>query len=96
VYVTFRYAAKACERAAGVTQPSLKTGWLEHMAFPPTEARATAFCTRTMRAAWLRAPTADELQPCVQLALSLEEPDMKKRWALVCASVFASPNFLAN
>lgn len=96
VYVTFQYAAKACERAFGTTSATLKTGWFEHTAFPPTQARAEAFCSRTMRAAWLRQPTATELAPCVDLALTVDEPDVKKRWALVCASVFASPNFLAN
>lgn len=96
VYVTLQYAAKVCERAFGTTTPSLKSGWFEHTAFPPTPARAEAFCSRTMRAAWLRAPNPAELAACSELALTLEEPDVKKRWALVCASVFASPNFLAN
>ncbi|MBM4779426.1 MAG: hypothetical protein GQE15_17095 [Archangiaceae bacterium] len=96
VYVTLQYAAKVCERASATTTPSLKSGWFEHTAAPPTRASAEAFCSRTMRAAWLRAPTRSELAACADLALTLEEPDVKKRWALVCASVFASPNFLAN
>ncbi len=96
VYVTLQYATRACERAFATTSASLKSGWFEHTAFPPTPARAEAFCSRTMRAAWLRAPNAGELAACSELALTLDEPDVKKRWALVCASVFASPNFLAN
>lgn len=96
VYVTFQYAYKACGRAFGTTTPALKSGWFEHTAFPPTQQRAEAFCTRTMKAAWLRSPTAAELAPCVELALTVDEPDVKQRWAIVCASVFASPNFLAN
>lgn len=96
VYVTFQYAAKACERASNTTTPSLRNGWFEHTTAAPTTERAQAFCTRTMRAAWLRAPGPDELAPCVELALALDEPDLKKRWALVCASVFTSPGFLAN
>ena len=96
VYVTIQYATKVCERAFATTTPSLKSGWFEHTAFPPTAVRAEAFCNRTMRAAWLRAPNASELSACSELALTLDEPDVKKRWALVCASVFASPNFLAN
>lgn len=96
VYVTFQYAFTACTRAFGTTNATLKAGWFEHTAFAPTPQRAEAFCSRTMRAAWTRAPTASELAPCVDLAMTLDEPDVKKRWALVCASVFASPNFLAN
>ncbi|MDP1921893.1 MAG: hypothetical protein Q8L14_36965 [Myxococcales bacterium] len=96
VYVTFQYAFTACTRAFGTTTATLKTGWYEHTAFAPTPQRAEAFCSRTMRAAWLRPATATELAPCVDLAMTLDEPDVKRRWALVCASVFASPNFLAN
>ncbi|MEW5741918.1 MAG: hypothetical protein AB1938_23590 [Myxococcota bacterium] len=96
VYVTFRYAVKACTRAFGTTASALRTGWFEHTAFPPDQARAESFCARTQRAAWLREPTAPERAACVDLALSLDEPDVKTRWALVCASVFASPNFLAD
>lgn len=96
VYVTFRYAFKACTRAFGTTTPSLRTGWFEHTAFAPDRPRAEAFCERTQRAAWLRVPTAAEREACVALALELDEPDLTARWALVCASVFASPNFLAD
>lgn len=97
VYVTFRYAFKACTRAFGTTTAALRTGWFEHTAFPPDRARAEAFCERTQQAAWQRVPTADEREACVALALDLaDEPDVKARWALVCASVFASPPFLAD
>lgn len=96
IYVTLQYGVKACERAFATTNAALRTGWYEHTAFAPTPARAEAFCARTMRAAWLRPATAAELAPCVDLAMTLEEPDLKRRWALVCASVFTSPNFLAN
>lgn len=96
VYVTFRYAMKACARAFGTTSSALRTGWFEHTAFAPDQTRAEAFCTRTMKAAWLREPSADERAACVDLALTLDEPDVKTRWAMVCASVFASPNFLAD
>lgn len=97
VYVTFRYAFKACTRAFATTTVALRSGWFEHTAFPPDRARAEAFCERTQRAAWLRTPTVDEREACVGLALDLvDEPDVKTRWALVCASVFASPPFLAD
>lgn len=96
VYVTFRYAFKACTRAFGTTTASLRNGWFEHTAHPPDRTRAEAFCERTQRAAWLRAPTPAEREACVELALALDEPDLVTRWGLVCASVFASPPFLAD
>jgi len=96
VYVTFTYAFKACTRAFATTNTTLRTGWFEHTAFPPDRPRAEAFCERTQRAAWMRAPTVEEREACVELALSLDEPDVTSRWALVCASIFASVNFLAD
>lgn len=99
VYVTFQYAFKVCRRAFDLSGPGtapLRVGWYEHTAFEPTVERATAFCQRTQRAAWLKEPTPAEVEACVSLARTLPEPDVKTRWAYVCASVFASPNFLAN
>jgi hypothetical protein len=96
VYVAFTYAYKACTRAFATTNSRLRTGWFEHTAFPPDRPRAEAFCERTQRAAWMREPSEDEREACVELALTLDEPDVTSRWAMVCASVFASVNFLAD
>lgn len=96
VYVTFQYAFKACGRAFDTHPTTLKAGWFEHTAHAPTPDRARAFCERTQRAAWMKEPLPAEVAACEQLALELPEPDVKKCWAYVCASVFASPNFLAN
>lgn len=97
VFVTFQFAHKACLRAFETRTPHLRAGWFEHTAFAPTRERAQAFCRKTQQSAWLRPPREDEVETCVQLALDLEsEPDVKRRWAAVCASIFASTNFLAN
>jgi hypothetical protein len=97
VFTTFSYAFKVCERTIAAPPAALKAGWYEHTAFEPTAERADTFCRRAQKSAWLREPSADEVRTCVELALDLgTEPDFKKRWAYVCASVLASVNFLAN
>lgn len=97
VYVTFNYAFKVCLREFDAERALTHQPWYEHAAFEPTEERARDFCSGVQAKAWLRDPSAEELQACVDLALDLgEEPDFKQRWAYVCASVLSSPNWLSN
>lgn len=97
VFTTFQYAFKACLRTLEAPPRAVVAGWYEHTTLAPTAASARAFCERTQASAWMRPPTGPEVQSCVDLALDLEEePEAKRRWAYVCASVLASVNFLAN
>jgi hypothetical protein len=67
----------------------------EHAAAPTAES-ATRYCTTTMRKAWSRSPSPDEVSACVSLATEKlgEEPDARRRWAYVCASILSSSHFL--
>jgi len=62
----------------------------------PSEETAKSFCTTTMRKAWSRSPSPEEIGACVDLATKKlnEEPDVKRKWAYVCASILSSSNFL--
>jgi hypothetical protein len=62
----------------------------------PTTATATTECTTLMRKAWSRAPSPAEIQACVDLATTAlaTEPDPRKQWTYVCASVLSSSQFL--
>jgi hypothetical protein len=62
----------------------------------PTEESAKAYCGTTMRKAWSRSPSPDELAACVDLATKKlnDEPDAKRKWAYVCASILSSSSFL--
>ena len=66
------------------------------LAQAPTEASATQFCTATMRKAWSRSPSPEEIGGCVDLATKKlgEEPDARRKWSYVCASILSSSNFL--
>jgi hypothetical protein len=63
---------------------------------PPTEASADEFCRTTMRKAWSRSPSPDEINGCVELATTKlgDEPDPRRRWSYVCASILSSSHFL--
>lgn len=96
VFTTFEYAFSVCRRVIVQPPAGSRAGWYEHTASAPTEASARAYCERTQRSAWLRAPSPVEVQHCVELALSLDdEPDLASRWSYVCASIFTSANFLS-
>lgn len=62
----------------------------------PTAESASAVCSKLMRKAWSRPPSAEEVGACAELGASGldEEPDARRRWAYVCASVLSSSQFL--
>ena len=62
----------------------------------PDERSAATFCTATMRKAWSRSPSPEEVSACVDLATKkLEaETDPRRRWSYVCASILSSSHFL--
>jgi hypothetical protein len=62
----------------------------------PTADTATDYCTTTMRKAWSRSPSPDEIGVCVDLATQKlgAEPDPRRRWTYVCASILSSSHFL--
>lgn len=96
VFTTFAFAFKACRRAIDEPAAAAKAGWYEYTSSAPTVASAGAYCHRAELEGWLREPNADEVQACVDLALDLaDEPDVKNRWAYVCASIVGSANFLS-
>jgi hypothetical protein len=62
----------------------------------PTDATATTVCTALMRKAWSKTPAPEEIASCTTLATTKlgAEPDARRRWAYVCASVLSSSQFL--
>ncbi len=62
----------------------------------PNEGSAKTFCSSLMRKAWSKTAQPPEVDGCVQLATKkLEsEPDARRRWAYVCASILSSSHFL--
>ncbi len=82
----FDIAFEGCSSAAIVTANTAM----------PDDASATQFCTTTMRKAWSQTPSPDEVSGCVELATKKlgAEPDPKRRWAYVCASILSSSHFL--
>jgi hypothetical protein len=62
----------------------------------PTAESAQSYCSATMRKAWSRSPSPEEVGACVDLATQKlgTEPDPHRRWAYVCASILSSSNFL--
>jgi hypothetical protein len=62
----------------------------------PTADSARDYCTATMRKAWSRSPSPDEVGACTDLATQKlgAETDPRRRWAYVCASILSSSNFL--
>jgi hypothetical protein len=75
---------------------------VEHVKTPPELAQAPnadtakTFCSSLMRKAWSKTAQPAEVDGCVELATKkLEtEPDVRRRWAYVCASILSSSHFL--
>lgn len=74
---------------------------LEHtkgdaFAAAPTDDTAKEFCSTTIRKAWSRAGSPEEIGACVELATKKldAEADAHRRWSYVCASIMSSSNFL--
>jgi hypothetical protein len=66
------------------------------LAQAPTDETATRYCATLMRKAWSRTPSPEETGGCAELATKKlgEEPDARRRWAYVCASILSSSQFL--
>jgi hypothetical protein len=66
------------------------------MASMPTEESAATMCSALMRKAWSKTPSPEEITACTTLATTklAAEPDARRRWAYVCASVLSSSQFL--
>ncbi len=62
----------------------------------PTTETATTACTSLMRKAWSKTPAPEEIDACTTLATTklASEPDVRRRWTYVCASVLSSSQFL--
>lgn len=62
----------------------------------PTAATAQTQCAAWARKAWSRTASPDELSACVDLATTklADEPDARRRWTYVCASILSSAQFL--
>jgi hypothetical protein len=62
----------------------------------PTVANAPALCAAFEKKFWSRDPDSDEINNCVNLAVNgtTDEPDPNMRWAVTCASVLSSADFL--
>jgi len=66
------------------------------LATAPTKESAEKFCTSMMRKAWSRSASPEEIAGCATLATDKlgTEPDAKRKWSYVCASVLSSSHFL--
>lgn len=62
----------------------------------PTATTADQVCAALMRKAWSRSPSPDEIAACTTLATTKlnDEPDPRRRWTYVCASILSSSQFL--
>jgi hypothetical protein len=62
----------------------------------PTEAIAQEKCSEFATRFWSRSPDTEELQSCVQVATmnTSAEPQPRRKWAYVCASVLSAAPFL--
>jgi hypothetical protein len=62
----------------------------------PTAATAETQCAAWARKAWNRTASPDELSACTDLATTKlnDEPDARRRWSYVCASILSSAQFL--
>ena len=60
----------------------------------PTEESAQKECASLMRKAFSRTPSPEETGSCAALSKELsKEPDPRRRWAYICASVLSSTRF---
>jgi hypothetical protein len=62
----------------------------------PTADTASAYCKDIMTKAWGTTPNDDELAACADLATNKlsGEPDARKKWAHVCATILSTSQFL--
>jgi hypothetical protein len=60
----------------------------------PTEESAKEQCKKLMRKAWSRSASPDEISGCAKLATTINESDVRKKWAYTCTSVLSAAQFL--
>jgi len=62
----------------------------------PTAESAAKVCTDLMRKAWSRSASPEEVASCTTLATTKlnDEPDARRKWTYVCASILSSSQFL--
>jgi hypothetical protein len=87
VFTAFRISFDGCLDYVD-TNPDLQAA--------PTATTADAQCRGLARKFWSRAATDDEAKACANVAMTATaaEPDPKRRWAYVCASLLSSSGFL--
>lgn len=66
------------------------------LAAAPTKESATKFCSSMIRKAWSRTPSPEEIDGCAVLATDKlgTEPDARRKWSYVCATILSSSHFL--
>jgi len=66
------------------------------LANAPTKESAEKFCSSMMRKAWSRTASPEEISGCATLATDklTTEPDARRKWSYVCASILSSSQFL--
>jgi hypothetical protein len=84
LYTTYSLAFTACyDSMSGATY-----------AAAPTAETAGTECAKLQRKVWQRTATPEETQVCADFAVGLtSEPDARRRWAHMCASVMTSTGF---
>lgn len=62
----------------------------------PTDQTASATCTAMMNKFWDMTPSPDQIASCSKFATTglAKEPDARRKWSYVCASVLTSTRFL--
>jgi hypothetical protein len=62
----------------------------------PDASSASAQCSAMARKFWSKTPAPQEIQACVDMAVTgtAAEPDPRRRWSYACASILTSAGFL--
>jgi hypothetical protein len=87
LFSSYRVAFQGCLAA---------TATAANFAAAPTAATAGTECTAWATKMWSKTPSAAEVAPCVQVAVtdSATDTDARRRWSYACASVLSSSPFL--
>ena len=110
LYQAYRVAFEGCEMLTGAVQNSAgqTAGDPKYQAMPTAQTAATE-CTAWTRKFWSRDATPDEVQACVDVAvtdsvsetisdngnLTTSTTTAPRRWAYACATVLSATGFLA-
>jgi len=73
------------------------TGTAPEFAAAPDAMNAPAQCGAMARKFWSKTPAPQEIQACVDVAVTgaAKEPNARRKWAYACASVLSSAGFLS-